>query len=594
MITLSALIRFLFALVVISLTSGSVAAQGYSTSTVDIKFRDGAAVDVTKIKAALPRHLANAVVHSRKIFNLPKDKLDKIRSNGWRHSPKQLPDLNLWGRVTLTPGTDMAAFLFELKGLQNVEFAEPAPLPEQPPATTPDFTENQRYLDAAPGGIDARFSWTVPGGNGSGVTIYDVEYSWNQTHEDLSKVHGIPLLLNPGDAAIDPFLDNNHGTAVLGEIIADNDTKGVTGISWGANAGLAPANTALLGYNPANAILLAVADGKAGDVILIEQQFRVCGLSNFGPIEWLTSVFHAIETAVANGFVVIEAAGNGGVNLDQVGCAGAFDRSTQNSGAIIVGAGISPDNLFFDRQREFFSSYGSRVDLQGWGGHVWTTGYDGFLPFGYHNTDDPGNINFWYTGSFTGTSSASAMVAGVVANLQGIALNRFGTPLTPLEIRRLLVETGSPQLGNTSEHIGPRPNLRAAIFLLEPPVSEVPVAIKPRADSNCIQPKSHGVIPLAVMGDTVNINTISVETIQIDDDNDPATDGVMPQKFSFKDVDRDGAKDLVLKFRTQELKSAGLLVDGNTLFVTGTLTDGQVIRGSDQIFLARGPNCSNQ
>ena len=85
------------------------------------------------------------------------------------------------------------------------------------------------------------------------------------------------MLLNPGDSAVDPFNDDNHGTAVLGEIIADNDTKGVTGISWGATIGLAPANTANLGYNPANAILLAVADGSAGDVILIEQRTPICG-----------------------------------------------------------------------------------------------------------------------------------------------------------------------------------------------------------------------------------------------------------------------------------------------------------------------------
>jgi len=70
--------------------------------------------------------------------------------------------------------------------------------------------------------------------------------------------------------------------------------------------------------------------------------------------------------------------------------------------------------------------------------------------------------NFWYTGFFSGTSSASPIVTGAAANLQAIALNRFGTPLTPFEIRRLLVETGSPQLGATTEHIGPRPNLAAA------------------------------------------------------------------------------------------------------------------------------------
>ncbi len=132
------------------------------------------------------------------------------------------------------------------------------------------------------------------------------------------------LLLNSGDTNYPPGfeelgcpapcdrINREHGTAVIGAMVADCDTKGVNGISWGAKIGLAPANTLNLGYNPANAILLAVSNGSAGDVILLEQQYPVCGLPDFGPIEVLPSVFEAIQTAVAQGFVVVEAAGNGG------------------------------------------------------------------------------------------------------------------------------------------------------------------------------------------------------------------------------------------------------------------------------------------
>ena len=122
------------------------------------------------------------------------------------------------------------------------------------------------------------------------MTIYDVEYNWLQTHDDLSKAGGVAMLVDSGDSNRPPGfeelgcpapcdrINREHGTAVLGEMIADRDTRGVTGISWGANIGLAPANTLNLGYNPANAILLAVANGSAGDVILLEQQHLVCGL----------------------------------------------------------------------------------------------------------------------------------------------------------------------------------------------------------------------------------------------------------------------------------------------------------------------------
>jgi hypothetical protein len=462
---------------------------GYSSQTIHVKFQEGTNVDLP-LEALLP-DVRSAVASHRKLFTLPKQKLNELAARGRSRSGKTLPDLNLWVELTLQSGTDAAAFLEELKRLPSVEIAEPAPLPQPPPATTPDFSGSQGYLDAAPGGIDARFSFTIPGGNGSGVTIYDVEYNWLQTHEDLSRAKGVSLLLNPGDSNSPPgfpgcpapcdSVNREHGTAVLGEIIARNDTKGITGVSSGANIGLAPANTGNIGYNPANAILLAVADGSAGDVILLEQQAVVCGLNDdpavglvaFGPVEWLSPVFTAIQTAVAQGFVVIEAAGNGNVNLDQAACSGSFDRNVRDSGAIIVGAGHPPSSGV-DRQRMESSTFGSRIDLQGWGSGVATTGYGDL----YQNPDAPTNLDFWYTGGFSGTSSASAIVAGAVANLQSIAFDQSGLPLTPVEIGTLLVETGSPQLGNTAEHIGPRPDLRKAFAQLAKTVTFTVTTLK--------------------------------------------------------------------------------------------------------------------
>jgi serine protease len=238
----------------------------------------------------------------------------------------------------------------------------------------------------------------------------------------------------------------------------------------GADVGLAPTLTMNLGYNPANAIILAVADGSAGDVILIENQTPVCGgpcddetQVGCGPLEAISPVFDAIQTAVANRITVVETAGNGAVNLDQDACDRLFDRTFRDSGAILVGAGGAPGSL--DRQRLSFSCYGDRVDVQGWGEQVMTTGIGNF----YKNPDDEENPNFWYTNTFGGTSGAGPIVAGAAINLQGIALNRFGVPLNPVEMREILVQTGSPQLGNTAEHIGPRPDLRAAIDVIPTP-----------------------------------------------------------------------------------------------------------------------------
>jgi hypothetical protein len=91
-----------------------------------------------------------------------------------------------------------------------------------------------------------------------------------------------------------------------------------------------------------------------------------------------------------------------------------------------------------------------------------TTG-DGIL---YRDPNNLSDRNAHYTDKFGGTSSASAIVAGVAANLQSIALRNLGHPIPPLELRDLLVSTGTPQAGDLSQHIGPRPDLRLAVRTL--------------------------------------------------------------------------------------------------------------------------------
>lgn len=447
--------------VVFSTTYAGPPPPGFSDD-IQVRFAEG--TDVDPPTNALTPALAAQVASMERLFTLPGAQLDALRA-----ASPGLPDLKLWFEIKLVGGVDPGDFLAQLGTQANVDVAEFTPLDSPDPAVTPDFTGNQGYLDPAPGGIDAQFSWTIPGGDGTGITIYDVERAWQQTHEDLSTAAGVTQLLDSGDSNTQG--NNDHGTAVLGELIGDNDTKGVTGISHGANIGLAPRITTNLGNNVANALLLAAADALPGDVILLETQTSVCGKggcdsttqNGCGPSEWTQSVFDATQTAVANRITVVAAAGNGNVDLDQEDCDGKFDRTQRDSGAIIVGAG-GPAGSGNDRERLGFSSYGSRVDVQGWGDGVQTTGY-GDLPTrpGYEDPDDPTNPDRFYTEDFGGTSSASPIVAGAAANLQGIAIQMFGTPLIPFQLRALLRDTGSPQLGDTSENIGPLPDLQSAI-----------------------------------------------------------------------------------------------------------------------------------
>jgi len=413
------------------------------------------------------------------LFNFKKSVLENLRN-----AAPGLPDLTLWFKVIEVSSKEQG----DITVLSNIlahDFVEEFYIeePPPPPQKSPDFTSDQTYLyPKIANGINAEYSWTVPGGTGKGITIYDVEYSWNQNHEDLkTKIGNIKMLVPEDDSQGFPdfhdtvanqlMIDGAHGTAVLGQMISDpTNNLGVRGISPDANIGLSPEYLTKGLTKRGEAIIRACVDGKPGDIILLEMQSGACGTGRDGPAEEREDVYDAIVTAVANGFVVVAAAGNGNVNLDDPACGGKYDGTVRaDSGAIMVGAGRSGKTNQPARERLDFSSFGSRVNLQGWGEDVYTTG-------GKERLTASPDINRHYTGSFSGTSSASPIVAAAAANLQGIAIERFGVPLTPREIRRLLVDTGIPQTGTniTNFNIGPLPNLLQAINALQNMNTSIP------------------------------------------------------------------------------------------------------------------------
>jgi serine protease len=233
----------------------------------------------------------------------------------------------------------------------------------------------------------------------------------------------LTTILTPQTGIPYAVYDEDHGTAVLGELVGKDNDRGVKGIAFDSDIGLAPEFSIPWGSQRGRAIIHCVIDGKKGDVILLEMQREVCG-GSYGPAEVDQSVYDASATAVANGFVVVAAAGNGDMNLDAAGCAGIFDTSVRDSGAIIVGAGYKQEKLYF-------SSYGSRVDVQGQGYGVYTTGYGD----AFYDPNDYSNVNRHYTDDFSGTSSASPIVAGAAAVLQSYSQINYGRVLTPNEVR---------------------------------------------------------------------------------------------------------------------------------------------------------------
>jgi hypothetical protein len=237
-----------------------------------------------------------------------------------------------------------------------------------------------------------------------------------------------------------------------------------------------------------------------------------------------------------------------------------------------VGAG-QPPTREGDRQREEISTFGSRVDLQGWGSGVVTTGYGDF----YQSPDVPANPDFWYTGAFSGTSSAAAIVAGAVVNLQGIAFDRSGIPLPPLQIRTLLIQTGSSQLGNIAESIGPRPNLRKAIAQLTHGAIDVALDIHPGGFPNPINPRSKGVIPVSILTtETFRASAVNLTTVRFGATGTEAA----PAQSALEDVDGDGDIDMMLHFKT---KDTAIQCGETSASLTGQTVDGRAIEGSDSI-----------
>lgn len=361
-------------------------------------------------------------------------------------------DARLTAYLALTPPeeSDPIVIAHEIAQWPGVETAYVEGGPTPPPVDPSDDPKSgtQGYLDAAPNGIDARWAWRKY--DGRNVGIVDLEQGWTLNHEDLVAANiGLISGLNRSYAG--------HGTAVLGELVAVDNKLGIVGIAPGASARVVSQWRSTTNYNTADAILSATEAMQAGDILLLEAQTLLAGGVNYLPVEVEDAVFDAISAAVGAGIIVVEAGGNGGVDLDLFTNAEGkkiLNRASpdfRDSGAIMVGAGSSAT----PHTRLYFSNYGSRIDCYAWGENVSTTG-DGWT----------GTSTNSYTLSFGGTSGASPIIAAAAAILQSRAKSRSQL-LDAQAMRQILADQRNTKSANPAvDRIGVMPDLRATIKAL--------------------------------------------------------------------------------------------------------------------------------
>ena len=352
------------------------------------------------------------------------------------------------------------------------------------------FTEDQGYLGDAPIGISAFWAWeklaevapqasisnsVLQGSQAHPLTVCDLEQGWNRSHQELKDLKDnqnrqLPILY--GANQNDEGLPGHHGTAVLGQLAAAGKSpEGIKGAAADicqfvltshykskdeqeAEGQLHP----FAGTNGHVAAAIAQALERQagpltkGDILLLEvQRGRL-------PAEIDEADFDAIRLASGLGVIVVEAAGNGGFNLDawsdpDTGRSLQLGSSRfRDSGAIFVGAARA--SLPHDRAP--FSNYGSRLDCFAWGETVTTCGFGDLA--GTVDTD-------LYTNSFNGTSSASPIIAGAAALVQALHKAQTGTLLEPRSMRTLLSDpaTGTRQGPNVPGFIGVMPDLKAVL-----------------------------------------------------------------------------------------------------------------------------------
>ena len=337
----------------------------------------------------------------------------------------------------LLAGLEAANALYE-SGL--VEFATPLIRRQHSKRAAPNdpMYPNQWHLsNTGQGGgtagndINVESAWGLV--TGSGVNVAIVDDGLQTAHPDLSPNARIDIDIDINYTDLDPTPDvalDNHGTACAGVAGAKgNNNVGVAGAAYDASlVGVRLISLATTDGQDAQGLGHQVSPASAGDQVHVSSNSwgpadDARRLETFGPLAKA-----AVENAITNGrgglgTIFTWAAGNGRLNGDNVN----YDGYASSRYTIAVGA--TTDSGVFSYYSEPGASMLVNTPSNGGSSGITTTDRTG--ADGYNNGGD-------YTSSFSGTSSACPLAAGVVA------LTLEANPgLTWRDVQHILVNTAT-------------------------------------------------------------------------------------------------------------------------------------------------------
>ena len=257
----------------------------------------------------------------------------------------------------------------------------------------------------------------------------------------------------PGTSTI---INPNHGTAVLGVLVAADNGFGITGLLPRSQAIFFPAVTSLQGGRVASALVSAGETLGDGDVLCIPLEYGIGYTLATDP--FVSQLFNVVDSL---GATIVIPAGNGGFPLQTFaettttaivvgsvwpgrqipvtyGSVKSITSPGVSTGGLLASGAVFPGSQYCRYPSSNWSETVGEggIDVAGWGTAICTLG-EGTL-FNNATSSIPATPQQDYQASFGQTSGACAMIAGLIGALNGFSEEVFDGSIGTQRIRYIL------------------------------------------------------------------------------------------------------------------------------------------------------------